>query len=786
MIVTVQPRAGRGKGKHVQRMPRGLRLYLIGLHASCFMLLTYQAEQLLRGKASGYDGRTLLAIVAFVALSAVCEHTWLQIRGEVWQNLGTAAHVSSLFLFAPPLPMIIALAATVMSQLDRRGSALTKRTFNVTKPVLAIGLTGQICAAFFHPVDLIHHDFLAAFPAMAVVVVLFYVFDVGIMLGLMALLGNGSPLKIWMQTFRHTLLPEMGSASIGVLAAIICSYNAAALVLLVSPVAAMRAAFKANARAEERAEALRRRGGQLEAVLALGQRLRLQLSRADLLKAVAEAARTILGAETVTGYLQDEEEPGLLRRAVLAPAEAISEGPVELAAASCDAPASSSELRASIEPDGKGVAGMLLVSGVSESVGSADRDVLAILTTQAAIALQNAYLHERALALAAHDSLTDLLNRRAVQSRLEEEVARANRGGRPTSLLMVDLDDFSAINDTYGHVSGDTVLRSVARALTESVRAMDVVGRYGGDEFLALLPETNLEQGFEIAQRVLEAIAALHVVEGPVTVRLTASIGVAALPEHGKAAEELLRAADQAAYAAKHAGKGRVARPEDVVLGLDRDPAVLAEQLAHANMATVAALAAAVDAKDPYTQGHSQRVGLYAAALAHALHLGGTEIARIQLAGQLHDVGKIGVADVLLTKPGTLTPVEYAAIQQHPVIGERMLSAVPFLKEILPSVRHHHEHWDGRGYPDGLQAHQIPSDAAILAVADAFDAMTSDRPYRSALSMAEARRRILECSGTQFDPRVVRGLELAIAAGAVSLATPAWTGRKAEPAEQAS
>ena len=566
----------------------------------------------------------------------------------------------------------------------------------------------------------------------------------------------------------------MGSASIGVLGAIILSYNASALVLLVLPIGAMRAAFKANTRAEERAEALRRRGGQLEAVLALGQHLRLQLSRAELLQATADTARAILSAEAVTGYLRDEEDPDLLRRTALAPAEAACQGPAELAVALCAVPASTSELRVPIEPDGKGVAGMLLVSGISPSIGSTDRDVLAILTTQTAIAMQNAYLHERALALAAHDTLTDLLNRRAIQSRLDEEVARANRGGRPTSLLMVDIDDFSAINDRYGHVSGDMVLRCAARALAQSVRAMDVVARYGGDEFVALLPETSIEQGSEIATRVLNAIAALCIVDGAVSIRFTASIGIAALPEHGTTSEELLRAADQAAYAAKHAGKGRVARPEDAVLALDNDPTVLAEQLAHANMATVAALAAAVDAKDAYTQGHSQRVARYAAALAEALELPGPDIARIQLAGQLHDVGKIGVSDVLLTKPAKLTPAEYEAIQQHPVIGERMLSAVPFLKEILPSVRHHHEHWDGRGYPDGLRAHQIPADAAILAVADAFDAMTSDRPYRPALPLAEARRRILEGSSTQFDPMVVRAFERALVGGRIAALAVPW------------
>jgi HD-GYP domain-containing protein (c-di-GMP phosphodiesterase class II) len=278
----------------------------------------------------------------------------------------------------------------------------------------------------------------------------------------------------------------------------------------------------------------------------------------------------------------------------------------------------------------------------------------------------------------------------------------------------------------------------------------------------------------------------LHVIDGPVSVTCTASIGIAALPEHGIAADELLRSADQAAYAAKHAGKGRVARPEDALLALDRDPLVLAEQLVHANLATVAALAAAVDAKDPYTQGHSQRVSCYGVALAGIMGLSEPDVARIQLAGQLHDVGKIGVSDVILTKPGKLTQEEYQAIQQHPAIGERMLSNVPFLREILPAVRHHHEHWNGRGYPDGLVGDEIPQDAAILAVADAFDAMTSSRFYRAALPLAEARRRILEASGTQFDPRVVHAFEQGVAEESITVLAQSWTSILNEPAERAS
>jgi len=369
-----------------------------------------------------------------------------------------------------------------------------------------------------------------------------------------------------------------------------------------------------------------------------------------------------------------------------------------------------------------------------------------------------------------------LLEERPAEAIAEAAEAAFPKGEWPGRKHVLDLDDFSTINNTFGHQAGDAALCAVARILETNLRALDVPARYGGDEFVVLLPECAMDQGLATARRLVKALSAPCLIEGILSVNISASIGVAALPDHGRSSEELLRAADQAAYAAKHAGKGRVACPEDVVIALDQDPMELAAQLAHANLATVAALAAAVDAKDPYTQGHSHRVSRYAATLARAMLLPVPDLARIELAGQLHDVGKIGVPDACLTKPGKLTADEYLAIQQHPVIGERMLAEVPYLREILPAVRHHHERWDGEGYPDRLSGSQIPPDAAILAVADSFDAMTSSRTYRAALPTAEARRRILEGSGSQFSPEVVRAFEQAMAAGGITAAMPGLEG----------
>ena len=541
----------------------------------------------------------------------------------------------------------------------------------------------------------------------------------------------------------------------------------AILALAISPILALHVTFTAMTRAREKAATLRRRGEQLEAVLATGQSLRLQQSQANLLQLAAEAARALVAATTVTAYLRDPDVPGLLERILLNPGDATEMGPAYLPIPAPGQGIQHEETRmlVPLESHGGDVVGLLLLMGVPQNRGDEDHDALTILAAQTAVALNNADLHERALAQASEDGLTGLPNHRAFQARLEEEVARARRGGCPLALIMVDLDDFRTVNNTYGHQIGDATLVAIATALRASVRGADVAARYGGDEFAVIMPETNMIEAYDVAERAHAAIAGLDLTGLGVSIRLGASIGVATLPMHAMTREDLVHAADQAAYAAKHQGKGRVGRPEEAILPLDRDPIALTAQLVTANMATVEALAAAVDAKDPYTRGHSQRVAGYAEAIARAMGLPTGDVARVRLSGQLHDVGKIGVPDAILTKPGALNDAEFAILKQHPAIGERMLAAAPFLQEILPAVRHHHERWDGRGYPDGLKDRMIPRDAAILAVADSFDAMTSSRTYRPALSLPEARRRLREGSGTQFDATVVAAFERAYAEG---------------------
>jgi diguanylate cyclase (GGDEF)-like protein len=503
-------------------------------------------------------------------------------------------------------------------------------------------------------------------------------------------------------------------------------------------------------------------------VLAAIQYLWTPRPPAHVLVIAADALLYLLKATTVTTYLPDPDDPAWLMRVGLAGPEHGRTGPacLPLNVARQGIRRSNEDwlLAPIVDADNAPCAALLLIGVPTERDDEAIA-TLEMFVAHVAGALANARQREQMLARASEDELTGLLNHRMLQERLDTEVLRAQETDHPLCLMMIDLDNFGAINNTYGHQSGDTALVAVSRALRQSLRLIDVAARYGGDEFAVILPEASLEEAVFVAERVRMAIASLGQTDRAAPIHLDASIGVAELGAHASNRDELVRAADQAAYAAKHGGKGRIARPEDALLTLHWDEDSVARQLQHATMATVEALAAAVDAKDPYTRGHSQRVSLYAGAIADSMRLSASEVARVRLAGLMHDVGKIGVPDNILTKTGPLDDGEYGVLKKHPVTGERMLASVPFLREILPAVRHHHERWDGKGYPDGLATRSIPPDATVLAVADAFDAMTTSRPYRAAFSFNEACRRIREGSGTQFDPLVVGAFERAIEEG---------------------
>ncbi|MFL5928068.1 MAG: diguanylate cyclase [Gaiellaceae bacterium] len=352
-----------------------------------------------------------------------------------------------------------------------------------------------------------------------------------------------------------------------------------------------------------------------------------------------------------------------------------------------------------------------------------------------------------AMRLALTDPLTGLGNHRHFHERLQRELTHADQHGGMVSLCFLDIDDFKQVNDHFGHPAGDRVLSQVAARLRQGGESF----RLGGDEFAVLLPETDEHLALDTARSIVERIAETELGKsGAVTV----SAGVATFPQHGRERDSLIRLADSALYWAKEHGKNqvRLARADVAELSEFRRVASGADRLARFRAA--ASLARAVDSRDAYTGSHSERVATFAAQIAEQLNLSADEIELTRLAGSLHDLGKLAIPEEILRKPEGLTDPERLVLERHPQIGYRMLESLG-VDPIADWVLHHHERWDGRGYPDGLAGDAIPLGARIIFVADAFDAMTSDRLYRAAVSFDGAVAEVARCAGTQFDPDVV-------------------------------
>lgn len=349
------------------------------------------------------------------------------------------------------------------------------------------------------------------------------------------------------------------------------------------------------------------------------------------------------------------------------------------------------------------------------------------------------------------DALTGLLNRRGFQALLTTELERGIRSDQPLSVLIADLDHFQRFNDRLGHQAGDAFLREVAGIVEATGRRIDTAARIGGEEFALVLPDTDAHGAYLVAERMRAAVA-----EGCMDPAepLTASVGIAAFPAHGESMEAILSSAEQAIEAAKKLGANRTVIFSAEVRAIVSGDATRHEAQVEAQMATVLTLAETLDVRDTGTAAHSRAVGRFVATMATELGLAPERIQRVRLAGMLHDIGKIGVSDAILRKPGPLTDDEWAEMRKHPEIGARIL-ANPSFDDIRSWVLCHHERMDGRGYPRALAGEEIPLEARILAVGDAYEAMIADRPYRPGMSPEAANEELRACAGTQFDYQVV-------------------------------
>ncbi|HEX9234336.1 MAG TPA: diguanylate cyclase [Candidatus Acidoferrum sp.] len=433
--------------------------------------------------------------------------------------------------------------------------------------------------------------------------------------------------------------------------------------------------------------------------------------------------------------------------------------------------------------------------------------LLGTLADLIAGALHNALTFQKAQEQAITDGLTGVKTHRFFMEALSAEWKRSTRAGRAFALVLMDLDRFKFVNDFYGHLEGDLVLQRVGHILEANCRRSDVVARYGGDEFVILMPETSMEQARQLASKLRSWVCADNLLREK---NVSASFGIACYPLHGSSPQELIQVADASMYLSKHQGGNAVSTAdhfdpgeakkwkkdvleaylgvtlkrlfatgpdafEEIYQRLKQFTESLAateagngvtvaqevpedagpQALPQAVLDTVTSLAFAIDAKDHYTQGHSQKVSAYAALIAEAMEMSDAEIDEIRLGAVLHDIGKVGIPEQILNKSGPLNPDEWETMKSHVVFGAKILEPLKPLARIREMVHHHHEYFDGSGYPEALRAEQIPLGARIVAVADAYDTITSDRTYKKGRSAEEALAELERCANAQFDARIV-------------------------------
>ena len=443
---------------------------------------------------------------------------------------------------------------------------------------------------------------------------------------------------------------------------------------------------------------------------------------------------------------------------------------------------------------GETLLGVLNIESRDENAFS-PQDVL-ILNTLAdllATALHNSFVFQKLQQQSITDGLTGIKTRRFFWEALSSEWKRASRSGRPFSVVLIDLDKFKEVNDSLGHLEGDMVLARVGRLLEQKCRQSNVVARYGGDEFIILMPETGIEQAQALADRLRIWVATDPMLEEH---HITGSFGVASFPVHGFSLEDLIRVADAGMYVAKHAGGNQVstadafggnsASERQLVSGyiegfLQREhngPEHLAELVSTLHKLcgrdadpnqrgtknsdqkgikeALEALSRAAELREHNAAGHGEQCGNYGGIIARGLNLSPQDVEEVIFTGRVHDLGKLFVPDRILNKAGALTEGEFGVIKTHPQVGAEVLRAIPEIERVAQAVESHHEAFDGSGYPFGLKGEDIPLFARIIAVADAYANMTSDRAFAPPKNNEQALVELGKLSGTHFDGMIVR------------------------------
>ena len=408
-----------------------------------------------------------------------------------------------------------------------------------------------------------------------------------------------------------------------------------------------------------------------------------------------------------------------------------------------------------------------------------------LTATNMGLLVQNSDLFKKVAQSSSMDGLTNLYSHRRFHELLSQELVDAESNNSKVSVLIFDINDMGQINREYGHSKGDEVIKVVANKINENIKKQDIAARYGGDKISVILRNMNSDEAKYMAEYLTYSLSCCLVDDiGPVN---KVSVGIATYPDDSKDKEKLLILAEQAVLVSKTKGykngRSTIVSTQDYdfwddsalnsfatvmarrhsQLGISFEES-LVERFQNENILSqnhlievVTSLASAIDAKDEYTKDHSSSVSRYSVSLAKAINLPEKEVERIRLGALLHDIGKIGIPEDVLTKPSRLTDEEFHIIQQHPSIGvEKILEPNPLLHDLIPIVKYHHEQWNGKGYPCQLKGEEIPLAARIVAIADTYHALISDRPYRKGMSVEKACAILEEGAGVQWDKELVR------------------------------
>ncbi|ERJ11992.1 diguanylate cyclase [Haloplasma contractile] len=390
-----------------------------------------------------------------------------------------------------------------------------------------------------------------------------------------------------------------------------------------------------------------------------------------------------------------------------------------------------------------------------EAYTKAEIDLLSTLVNNAAAVIENAKLYEFAKNQAITDGLTKLHNHRYFHDRLKEIVNKELYD--VFSIAMIDVDLFKFYNDFYGHSAGDRALIRIAEVLRDNTYENDIVVRYGGEEFAIIYPNILGEDSYKALEKIRKAVENTFASNKNYSDFITISAGVANYPGDGKTIEDVLDAADRAMYEAKHSGRNKVvlySYEEDKETNNYINDQSMQDSIKSAYLSSIYALAATIDAKDSYTYGHSENVANLAVELGKAALFNDKQLEIVKNAGLLHDIGKIGIPESILTKPDRLTEEEQKIMRKHVDISITIIKHVPNLIEVIPSIMSHHERYDGKGYPRGMKGESIPIEGRCLCIVDSFDAMITDRPYRKGLTVTQAINELRTNKGKQFDPEL--------------------------------